>query len=84
MTDYERKNDSAVQTEQFQILLSRFSHELRNPLALLSSELQLLASSHPELTYDEQWENIYANLDYIHALLNDMTDTRMRGSFPLS
>ena len=44
------KIDSAVQTEQFQILLSRFSHELRNPLALLSSELQLLASSHPELT----------------------------------
>ena len=77
------KIDSAVQTEQFQILLSRFSHELRNPLALLSSELQLLASSHPELTYDEQWENIYANLDYIHALLNDMTRYQNAGQLSL-
>lgn len=77
------KIDSAIQTEQFQILLSRFSHELRNPLALLSSELQLLASSHPELTYDEQWENIYANLDYIHALLNDMTRYQNAGQLSL-
>lgn len=39
------KIDSAKHTEQIKILFSRFSHELRNPLALLSSELQLLASS---------------------------------------
>lgn len=50
------KIDSAKHTEQIKILFSRFSHELRNPLALLSSELQLLASSHPQLSNDEQWE----------------------------
>nr|WP_294659512.1 HAMP domain-containing sensor histidine kinase [uncultured Blautia sp.] len=77
------KIDSAKQTEQVQILLSRFSHELRNPLALLSSELQLLASSHPELSSDEQWENILGNLEYIHALLDDLSRYQNAGHLSL-
>ena len=75
--------DSAKNTEQLQILLSRFSHELRNPLALLSSELQLLASSHPDLSYDEQWENILGNLEYIHALLDDLSRYQNAGHLSL-
>ena len=77
------KIDSAENTEQLQILLSRFSHELRNPLALLSSELQLLASSHPELSDDEQWENILENLEYIHALLDDLSRYQNAGQLSL-
>ena len=77
------KIDSAEHTEQLQILLSRFSHELRNPLALLSSGLQLLASSHPELSYDEQWENILGNLEYIHALLDDLSRYQNAGQLSL-
>ncbi|MDO5799677.1 MAG: HAMP domain-containing sensor histidine kinase [Eubacteriales bacterium] len=75
--------DSVKSTEQLQILLSRFSHELRNPLALLSSGLQLLASSHPELSSDEQWENILGNLEYIHALLDDLSRYQNAGQLSL-
>ena len=77
------KIDSAKHTEQIKILFSRFSHELRNPLALLSSELQLLASSHPQLSNDEQWENILENLEYIHALLDDMSRYQNAGQLSL-
>ena len=77
------KIDSAKHTEQIKILFSRFSYELRNPLALLSSELQLLASSHPQLSNDEQWENILENLEYIHALLDDMSRYQNAGQLSL-
>ena len=77
------KIDSAKHTEQIKILFSRFSHELRNPLALLSSELQLLASSHTQLSNDEQWENILENLEYIHALLDDMSRYQNAGQLSL-
>ena len=69
------KIDSAKHTEQIKILFSRFSHELRNPLALLSSELQLLASSHPQLSNDEQSENMHCWMT--------CRDTRMQDSFLL-
>ena len=35
--------------KEFQFTLSKLSHEIRNPIALINSELQLMASSHPEL-----------------------------------
>ena len=76
--------DSAKNTEQLQILLSRFSHELRNPLALLSSELQLLASSHPDLSYDEQWEISWEIWNISMRFWTTCPDIRMQGIFPLS
>lgn len=33
--------------KEFQFTLSKLSHEIRNPIALINSELQLMASSHP-------------------------------------
>ena len=33
--------------KDFRFLLSRLSHEIRNPVTLINSELQLMASSHP-------------------------------------
>ena len=34
--------------KDFSFTLSRLSHEIRNPIALISSELQLMADSHPD------------------------------------
>ena len=30
-----------------EMTLSKFTHEIRNPVALIQSELQMLASAHP-------------------------------------
>lgn len=69
------KNNKNIQeqTLEFHTALSRFSHEIRNPLSLLNSELQRLSSSHPELAELPEWENIMENLAYIQELLNEFS-----------
>lgn len=62
------------QIEELQFALSKFSHEIRNPIALVSSELQLLLSAHPEAAAFDEWEGIQENLEYIKDLLNELSD----------
>lgn len=61
------------QKKEFQMTLSKFSHEIRNPIALIQSELQMLASSHPELPEDDDWYSIMENLEHIRDLLDDLS-----------
>lgn len=61
------------QKKELQFTLSKFAHEIRNPLALIQSELQMMASSHPEITEYAEWEDIIENLAYIKDLLNELT-----------
>ena len=39
----QEKNKFEQQKKEFQSTLSMFSHEIRNPLALITSELQMLS-----------------------------------------
>lgn len=67
------------QKKDFQLTLSKFAHEIRNPLALVQSELQMMASSHPEITEYREWEDILENLEYIRDLLGEMTNYNNAG-----
>ena len=60
--------------KDFSFILSRLSHEIRNPIALISSELQLMADSHPELCSCRQWDSLMDNLDYVKEFLNELLD----------
>lgn len=60
--------------KDFQLILSKFAHEIRNPIALINSELQLMASAHPELTEYSQWDDLIDNLEYIKELLNELSE----------
>lgn len=62
------------QIEELRLALSRFSHEIRNPIALASSSLQLLCKSHPEVTFYPEWEDIMENIEYIKELLDELSD----------
>lgn len=64
---------SEQQKKEFQFTLSKFAHEIRNPLSLIQSELQMMASSHPEITCCNEWDDILDNLEHIKELLNDVT-----------
>lgn len=66
--------------EELQIALSKFSHELRNPLALVSSEMQLLMSRHPEIADYEEWYAITDNLEYIRSLLDELSSYSHAGT----
>lgn len=59
---------------ELQITLSKISHEIRNPLALVSSELQLLSSHHPEVEAYDEWNDILDNIEYIRELLNQLSN----------
>ena len=54
-------------------LLSKFSHEIRNPLTLISSSLQLLEKEYPQLQSAALWPQVKQDLDDILALLQDMS-----------
>lgn len=48
--------------------LSRISHEIRNPLTLIYSTAQLLATKHPALTKDNLWIQLISDIDYLNEL----------------
>lgn len=60
--------------DEFHLILSRFSHEIRNPIALIGSELQLIEDTHPEVSAYDYWNDITANLEYTKELLNNLSD----------
>ena len=54
--------------------LSKFSHELRNPLTSLYSSLQLIEAQHPEVKDFKYWKNLGSDIRYMRQLLDDLSD----------
>ena len=54
-------------------LLSQISHEIRNPVTLINSFLQLFESHHPEIVQDECWEKVMENMSFLRALLEEFS-----------
>lgn len=59
------------QSHQFQ--LSQISHEIRNPVTLINSFLQLFAASNPEVTTRPYWSEIIENMQYLRTLLTELS-----------
>ena len=59
--------------EEFQLTISRFSHEIRNPVSLIGTELQMIASANPEVTACEYWDDVMENLSYVRELLDELS-----------
>lgn len=68
-------NDTTVSKlkNDFHYTLSKFSHELRNPLTLINSGLQMIASAHPEVKEYAHWDDVMDNLDYVKELLDELS-----------
>lgn len=60
-------------SEDYQMLLSTISHEIRNPLTLINSYLQLLADSYPEITSCTYWDTIHTEMEHLRLLLQDIS-----------
>lgn len=59
--------------QEYHILLSKFSHEVRNPAALITSFLQLLAREYPEITACSYYRQIQENLQLLRQLLDEIS-----------
>lgn len=69
--DYKTLYEELQVKQQF--MLSQISHEIRNPVTLINSFLQLFESQHPDLVQDYYWKNIMENMDFLKALLNEFS-----------
>ena len=58
-----------MNAQNYRLLLSKFSHEIRNPVALISSFLQLLRREYPEIASSLY----YRNMGLLRQLLDDMS-----------
>ena len=55
-------------------ILSKFSHELRNPLTTVYSTVQLIELQHPEVKDFKYWSNLAHDLEYMNQLLTELSD----------
>lgn len=70
--DYKALYEALLEHHQF--MLSQISHEIRNPVTIVNSFLQILESNHPELLKDNCWIKIMDNMDLLKALLNELSE----------
>lgn len=58
---------------EYELLISSVSHEIRNPVTLIGSYLQLMAHSHPEVTAYREWQPVQSEMEYLRQLLDDLS-----------
>lgn len=54
-------------------IVRTISHELRNPVTLIGSSLQLLSSKCPDVKDFKHWDSTMSELTYMRCLLEDLT-----------
>lgn len=56
-----------------QMTISTISHEIRNPLTLVYSNVQLIEAVHPELYTYKHWKNLRRDIEYMKNLLEELS-----------
>lgn len=83
-TDYDKLQQIMAESPEKKELLTRLleshrmdistiSHEIRNPLALVYSTLQLIESQHPEVSSFNHWEEMRQDIEYMKLLLEQLS-----------
>lgn len=70
--------------KDYKFNISKFSHELRNPIALISSSLQLIESQHPEVKDFKYWNDTMDDIQYVCCLLDELSTFNKCTSLNLS
>lgn len=69
----EKKDLLSRLLESHQMTISSISHEIRNPLTLIYSTLQLIASQHPETASFKHWDQLMKDVEYTNQLLQELS-----------
>lgn len=59
--------------ESQKMTISTISHEIRNPLTLVYSTLQMIESQHPEVLTYKHWSGMRADVEYMTQLLEELS-----------
>ncbi len=54
-------------------IISSITHEIRNPLTVVSSSLQMLEMQHPKLKEYSRWTQICGDIDFMCCILNEIS-----------
>jgi len=60
--------------QEMEFLLSKFSHEIRNPLTTLYSTVQFIEMQHPEVKEFNHWSSMTYDIEYMNQLLDELSD----------
>ena len=58
--------------EDTNFTVAKITHEIRNPLTLINSSLQLIESMHPEVKEFQFWSQTLEDVAYVNQLLEDL------------
>lgn len=56
-----------------EFFISKFSHELRNPLSTLYSTIQIIEQTHPEVRQFKYWSTLLPDIEYMNLLLDELS-----------
>lgn len=59
--------------EEQKIAISQISHEIRNPVTLICSSLQLIEKQHPEVHGFAHWDDTMKDISYLLRLLEEVS-----------
>lgn len=85
MTDYDKLQVIMEESPEKKELLTRLleshrmevsaiSHEIRNPLTLVYSTLQLIEAQHPQVKSIRHWNSMRQDIEYMNQLLAELSD----------
>lgn len=60
-------------TDDYHLIISQISHEIRNPLTYMDSSIQQIQQMHPEVETYELWSQMKNDLHYLQLLLDNLT-----------
>lgn len=60
---------------------AKIAHEIKNPIAIIASTLQLIEMQLPDVKKNKHWHKLYGELDYMSALLNDFNKLSNNNDF---
>lgn len=59
--------------ENYRTAISTIAHEIRNPLTLVSSSLQVMEIQHPEVKQYSHWKQTMEDVEFMCNLLNELS-----------
>lgn len=66
-------NSTQNSIENNSFSLSQITHELRNPLTLIYSTLQLIEHQHPEVKSYSQWDSLFYDVEFMVEILSGLS-----------
>ena len=73
MSEYNHIKQLEATIEDQKFAISKISHEVRNPVTLINSSLQLIEQEHPEVSGFAFWNETRADMNYLIRLLEELS-----------